>query len=95
MGVVGATRSIVLPQAFRIIIPPMTNEVVSLFKDTALLYILGTTAATIEITTFARDDIRQTFNATPMVAAALVYLAITIPLTRLVGLLEKRNRRAR
>jgi len=87
--------SIVLPQAFRIIIPPLTNELVALIKDTSLLYVLGTTAATIEITQYSRKAMLDTFNITPLVAAAVVYLAITIPMTRAVGLLERRNRRAR
>lgn len=90
-----ALRSIVIPQAFRVIIPPLTNELVALIKDTSLLYVLGTTVDTIEITKFSRDAVSRTFNITPLVAAALVYLAITIPLTRLVGLLEARARRAR
>ena len=87
--------TIVLPQAFRIIIPPLTNELVALVKDTSLLFVLGTTAANIEITKFARDNVNRNFNITPMVAAALVYLAITVPLTRSVAVLERRNRRAR
>jgi polar amino acid transport system permease protein len=90
-----ATASIVLPQALRIVIPPLTNEVVALIKDTSLLYVLGTTISTIEITQYARDSVADTFNITPLVAAALVYLAITIPMTRGVALLERRNRRAR
>lgn len=90
-----AMASIVLPQAIRIVVPPLTNEVVALIKDTSLLYVLGTTASTIEVTKFARDSVNRTFNITPLVAAALVYLAITIPMTRGVALLERRNRRAR
>ncbi len=90
-----AMRSIIVPQAFRIVIPPLTNELVALIKDTSLLFVLGTTVETIEVTKFARDAVSRTFNITPLVAAALVYLAITIPLTRLVGLLESRARRAR
>ncbi len=90
-----AMVSIVLPQAMRIVVPPMTNEVVALVKDTSLLFVLGTTASTIEITKFSRDAVNRTFNITPLVAGALVYLAIIIPLTRLVALLERRNRRAR
>ncbi|HZA75156.1 MAG TPA: amino acid ABC transporter permease [Acidimicrobiales bacterium] len=90
-----AMASIVLPQAFRIIIPPLTNEFIALVKDTSLLFVLGTTAQTIEITKFSRDEVNQTFNGTPLVAGAVVYLAITIPLGRLVGLLEARTRRAR
>ncbi len=90
-----ATVSIVIPQAFRIIIPPLTNEFIALIKDTSLLFVLGTTADTIEITKFARDNVNKTFNITPLVAAALVYLAITIPMTRLVAVMERRAAKAR
>jgi polar amino acid transport system permease protein len=90
-----AMGSIVLPQAGRIIVPPMTNEMVALIKDTSILFVLGTTAKTIEVTQFSRQAANQEFNITPLVAGALVYLAITIPMTRAVGLLERRNRRAR
>jgi polar amino acid transport system permease protein len=95
MSSMRAMWSIVLPQAFRIVVPPLTNELVALIKDTSLLYVLGTTADTIEVTKFAREHVADEFNATPLLAAALVYLAITIPATRAVALLERRNRRAR
>jgi polar amino acid transport system permease protein len=90
-----AMGSVVIPQAFRIVVPPLTNELVALIKDTSLLSILGTTAATIEVTQFARTSSLQEFNLTPIVASAVVYLAITIPMTRAVAVLERRNRRAR
>jgi polar amino acid transport system permease protein len=90
-----AMTSIVIPQAFRIVIPPLTNELIALVKDTSLLFVLGTTTSTIEITKYARDEVNRTFNITPLVAAAVVYLGITIPLTRVVGLLETRARKAR
>lgn len=82
--------TIVLPQAFRIIIPPLTNEMVLLIKDTSLFFILGTTPLTKELTKFARDFMVNIRNATPLTVAALVYLAITLPLTWLVRRLEKR-----
>jgi polar amino acid transport system permease protein len=82
--------TIVLPQAFRIIIPPLTNEMVLLIKDTSLFFILGTTPLTKELTKFARDFMTLHRNATPLTVAALVYLAITLPLTWLVRRLEKR-----
>jgi polar amino acid transport system permease protein len=50
-----AMVSIVIPQGFRIIIPPLTNELVLLIKDTSLLFVLGTTPATKELTKFGRD----------------------------------------
>lgn len=90
-----AMVSIVIPQAFRIIIPPLTNELVLLLKDTSLLFLLGTTDETIELAKFGRDGVSQTFNGTPLMASAMMYLAITIPLTRAVAVLEARNRRSR
>lgn len=90
-----AMASIVLPQAFRIIVPPMTNELVLLIKDTSLLFVLGTTPVTKELTKFGRDMMSETFNGTPLIVVSLVYLAITIPLTQLVAVLERRTAHAR
>jgi polar amino acid transport system permease protein len=87
-----AMRRVILPQAFRIIIPPLTNELVLLFKDTALLAALGTLAGGKEITKFARDFANARSNTSALVAGGLAYLVITIPLIRLVGVLEKRAR---
>jgi len=92
----GWTRvSGVLPQAFRIVIPPLTNEFVLLIKDTALLAIIGVGFTQRELTTFARDLQSNTSNATPLIAAAIMYLIITLPLTQLVSWLERRQQRAR
>lgn len=90
-----AMGTIVVPQAFRMVIPPLTNELVMLVKDTSLLAVLGVTSTTLEIMKFARDGVSNTANATPLIVAGLVYLALTIPLTRLAGLLERRWKRAR
>jgi polar amino acid transport system permease protein len=87
--------SVVLPQAVRIVTPPLTNELVILIKDTSLLFIAGMALNQRELTTFARDGVSQYANATPLVAAALMYLIITLPLTQLVARLEKRNKRSR
>lgn len=86
---------IVLPQGFRIIIPPLTNEFVLLLKDTSLLFIAGSTVLTKELTTYARDGLTNTGNGTTLVMAAMLYLLITIPLTRLVAVLERRLARGR
>lgn len=90
-----AMFSIVLPQAFRIIIPPLTNEFVLLIKDTSLLFVVGTTPLTRELTKFGRDTMQSLGNATPMVVAAFIYVVITLPLTFLVRRLEKRGARGR
>ncbi len=89
------TASIVLPQAFRIVIPPLTNEFVLLIKDTSLLALIGVAFADRELTTFARDAVVSTTNSTPLIAAAVMYLVITLPLTQLVAALERRQQRAR
>jgi polar amino acid transport system permease protein len=89
------TLSIVLPQALRIVVPPLTNEFVLLIKDTSLLAVIGVSANQRELTTFARDENSLTSNSTPLMVAALLYLVITLPLTRLVAALERRQQRAR
>jgi polar amino acid transport system permease protein len=81
---------VVLPQGLRIVIPPLTNEFIMLLKDTALLFIAGLAASQRELTTFARDGLSTYANSTPLIAAAVCYLIVTIPLTYLVGLLEKK-----
>lgn len=95
MSTFRATVSIVIPQAFRVILPPLTNEFVLLLKDTSLLFVLGVDESTIELAKFGRDAVAKTFNGTPIVAVGLVYLIITIPLTRAAAMLERRGKRAR
>ena len=90
-----AMVSIVLPQAFRIVIPPLTNEIILLTKDTSLAYVLGVTASTIELTKFAGDALNTRVNPTPLVVAGLLYLAITLPLSQVVRWLERRAARER
>lgn len=89
------TASVVLPQAFRIVIPPLTNEMVILIKDTSLLFVIGMAASQRELTTFSRDGLIETQNATPLMLAAVAYLVITLPLTRLVAYMERRGAKGR
>jgi polar amino acid transport system permease protein len=95
MSQVTSMRKVVIPQAFRIIIPPMTNELVLLLKDTALISVLGVTADTKELTRFGRDGVNSSANATPLIVAGFMYLVLTIPMTRLAAWLERRARRSR
>lgn len=90
-----AMVSIVLPQAFRIIIPPLTNEVVLLIKDTSLFFVIGFQQHQKDIFTFARDIATDSFNATPLIVGGIAYLIVTLPLTQLVAALERRQSVAR
>ncbi|MEU5881911.1 amino acid ABC transporter permease [Spirillospora sp. NPDC047279] len=90
-----AMISIVIPQAFRIVIPPMTNELVLLFKDSSLVFILGFTADQYELTKFGESLSNTTANSTPYIVAGAAYLTITIPLGFLVRRLEARQAKAR
>ncbi|WP_197219850.1 MULTISPECIES: amino acid ABC transporter permease [Bacteria] len=95
MSPLKTTFWIIVPQGFRIIIPPLTNEFVLLLKDTSLLFVAGTFIWSKELTTFARDATTQNTNATPLIMAAILYLIVTIPLTRFTAWLERRMARAR
>ncbi len=86
-----ALRHAILPQAIRNVVPALMNTVVSLQKDVALISILG-----------ARDAVREaqiyttrTFNYTSYVVATLLFLSISIPLTRYVDWYTARDRRRR
>ena len=85
-----AMRKVVLPQAFRLNLGPLTNELALLFKDTSQLAVLGVVLGGKEITKFARDAANTTSNTTPLVAAGIVYLVITIPLLQMAAWLERR-----
>ncbi|HEX2131203.1 MAG TPA: amino acid ABC transporter permease [Actinophytocola sp.] len=83
--------TIVIPQAFKIILPPLTNELILLTKDSSLALFLGSTAGEYELTQFARVALNTNPSLTPFVVAGICYLAITIPLSYLSRYLEKRT----
>ena len=82
-------RHVVLPQAIRRVVPPLVNDLVSLQKDVALVSLIGP----IEILRQAGIDKSKFANFTPYVAAAFIFLLVTIPLTRLADWLIERERR--
>ncbi|WP_372451666.1 amino acid ABC transporter permease [Glycomyces salinus] len=85
--------TVVLPQALRIVVPPLTNELVLLTKDSSLVYVLGVTTSTMELTRVARDALSAEANATPLVVGGLLYLLLTVPLSILARRLENRSDR--
>jgi polar amino acid transport system permease protein len=90
-----AMISIVIPQAFRIILPPLTNELILLTKDSSLVYVIGLSLADSELTDFGRRNLSQYVNLTPLFAVALSYLIITVPLSIVVRRMEARADKAR
>jgi polar amino acid transport system permease protein len=82
-------RYVVLPQAVRRVVPPLMNDFIGLQKDTALVAFIGP----IEAFRQAQIDASATFTFTPYVVSACLFLAITVPLTRLVDWLVVRDRR--
>jgi len=84
-----ALRHVVLPQAIRRVAPPLLNDFISLQKDVALVSILGP----LEAFRVAQIEASSNFIYTPLVAAALLYLCVTVPLARLLDRWERRRRR--
>ena len=80
-------RFVVLPQAIKRVIPPLLNDFVSLLKDTGLVSILGVTDAV----RAAQINASRTFNYTPYVVSAILFLLITIPLTRYIDRVIRRS----
>ena len=84
-------RYVVLPQAIRRVIPPLLNDFIGLQKDTALVALLGV----VEAFRQSQIEVAGSFNYTPYVATAVIFLALTIPLTRFTDWLIARERRKR
>jgi len=85
-------RFVVVPQAFRNVTPPLLNDFIALQKDTA---IVGLILPTAEALKQAQINQYADFNFTPLLCAALLFLLVTIPLTRLVDVLVSRQRARR
>ena len=82
-------RHVVIPQAVRRVIPPLLNDFIGLQKDTALVGTLGV----VEAFKQAQIDQSATFNGTPYLVAATLFVAITIPLARFTDWLIARDRK--
>jgi His/Glu/Gln/Arg/opine family amino acid ABC transporter permease subunit len=92
MSYLQAMRYAILPQAIRRVIPPLMNEFVILIKDTSLVIVLGLTAGERELMSLGNFLLANSFNATFLIATALGYLVVTLPLIRIVNVLEKHLR---
>ena len=82
-------RYVILPQAVRRVIPPLLNDFIGLQKDTALVSFVGV----VEVFRQMQQDAGGSFNFTPYVAGAAIFLALTIPMARFVDWLVARDRK--
>ena len=82
-------RYVIVPQAVRRVIPPLLNDFIGLQKDSALVALIGP----IEAFRQSQIDVAATFNYTPYMATALLFILLTIPLARLTDWLIARDRR--
>lgn len=94
-GYPAAMRFVVVPQGIRRVLPALVNQFIALLKASALVYFLGLLVGQRELFQVGRDLNAQTGNLSPLVAAGLFYLALTIPLTHLVNVIDSRMRRGR
>jgi polar amino acid transport system permease protein len=83
-----AMRYVVLPQAIRLVIPPLTNEFIAMIKDTSLMSVITVP----ELLFTAKEKMGVVANPTPLTVAAIIYVIFTIPLIRLAARLETRRK---
>ena len=90
MSYMQAMRYVVIPQTIKRVLPPLTNEFVALIKDSSLLSVI----AIAELMRTAKEMMSWKMNPSSLTAAAIIYLIITLPLTRYVSHLEKKLKRS-
>ena len=90
LGSFSSMRDVILPQAFRIVVPPLTSNCINVLKDTALASVV----AMPDLLKQATQAQALSANPTPLIGAALLYLLLLLPLVRLVGYFEARHRAA-
>jgi polar amino acid transport system permease protein len=90
LGFFSSMRDVVLPQALRIVVPPLTSNCINVLKDTALASVV----AMPDLLKQATQAQALAANPTPLIGAAVLYLLLLLPLVRLVGFFEARHRAA-
>jgi len=83
---------IIIPQGARRVLPPLTGQFILVVKATSLVYLLGLTASQREMFAIAQDSAINNANLSPLTAAGLVYLALTVPMTYAVNAWDRRLR---
>lgn len=95
MGHLMAMRLVIVPQGIRRILPALANQFVAMVKDSSLVFLLGLTAGQEELFAIAQDNSSNSGNLSPFIAAAIIYLIITVPLTHFVNRVDRRLRDGR
>jgi polar amino acid transport system permease protein len=90
LGFVDVLRNVVLPQAMRIVTPPLTGNCINVLKDTALASVV----AMPDLLKQATQAQALAANPTPLIGAAALYLLLLLPLIRLVSRFESRREAA-
>lgn len=83
-------RNIIMPQGIRRVLPPLTGQFILVIKGTALVFLLGLTSEQREIFSIAQDAAINEANLSPLTAAGILYLALTVPMTYAVSAWERR-----
>jgi polar amino acid transport system permease protein len=83
---------VVVPQGVRRVLPALVNQFISLIKESSLVYFIGLVASERELFRVGNDAASNTGNLSPLIAAGLFYLCLTIPLTHLVNFIDNRLR---
>ncbi|TKV25918.1 amino acid ABC transporter permease [Arthrobacter sp. NamB2] len=83
---------VVVPQGVRRVLPALVNQFIALIKESSLIYFLGLVASERELFRVGNDAASTTGNLSPLIAAAVLYLCLTIPLTHLVNFIDHRLR---
>lgn len=86
MSYVQTMRRIILPQVIKRVLPPVSNETITLVKDTSLIYVLAMN----DLLRTTRAIVQRDFNTTPFIVAAVFYLLMTLALTWMFQRLEKK-----
>jgi polar amino acid transport system permease protein len=87
-----AMQLVVVPQGVRRMLPALAGQFVKDIKESSLVYLLGLGVGQRELFFIAQEEVARTYNSSPLVAAGLCYLSLTVPLTYAVNWLDRRMR---
>lgn len=87
-----AMQLVVVPQGVRRMLPAIAGQFVKDIKESSLVYLLGLGVGQRELFFIAQEEVGRTYNSSPLIAAGICYLSLTVPLTHAVNWLDRRMR---